>query len=180
MKSSVIKYFVILACVSMGLYTTSCKQANADEGKKIPFSHETHVQKYDIKDCGTCHKYDVTGVFKGLPSVGECTQCHRGNGDLFTDDRTKNPRKKTMFDGYTDKDRPWDSGKEAEFFYYSHKVKVNTNVADEKTKLRCDLCHADKAISAGKPHVKGEKLMEQCIYCHTSYKLNNQCDVCHR
>jgi len=172
----------MLACVILGFSVTSCKKpTQASEVKEIPFSHKTHVQNYDIKDCGTCHKYDVTGVFRGLPSIGDCIECHRGNGDLFSNDRRTNPRKKTMFDSWTDKDKPWTSrADKSEFFYYSHKVKVTTNLADSTTKLRCDLCHGDKANSSETVSLKGEKLMKQCIYCHTTYKMNNNCTVCHR
>ncbi|HPS59275.1 MAG TPA: cytochrome c3 family protein [Spirochaetota bacterium] len=178
---SSVKSCVIIACVLIGLSAASCKKTTqADEIKVIPFSHNTHVQNYNIKDCGTCHKYDANGTFQGLPSVGECTACHRGNGDLFSDDRKANPRKKTMFDSWTDKDKPWVSRVEnSRLFYFSHKVKMTTNLTESTTKLKCDMCHSDKAVSTGRARLKGEKLMEECIYCHTAYKLDNTCTICH-
>ena len=182
MKFSFAKLFVILACILVVIAALSSgKVTRADKSVVIPFSHKSHVDNYGIKDCAECHKYDAYGVFKGLPSVGECTACHRGNGDLFSNDRKTNPRKKTMFDSYADKDRPWKSGVEdVKLFYYSHKISMATKMTDDTTRIRCDLCHGDKSGSTGKANVKGEKLMEQCIYCHTAFKLNNQCDVCHR
>lgn len=183
MKRSLLffKPFLILVLIFFGIITTSCnntKQANAVE--KISFSHKTHVEKYNIKDCGACHKYDANKTFRGLPAIGECTVCHDRNGKLTSEDHMA-PRKKTMFDSYTDKDRPWVSrAKDQQLLYYSHKVAWTAQLADGKTKLKCEQCHGDKALSTGTAKLKGEKLMEQCIECHTSFKMNNQCDVCHR
>lgn len=176
-----IKYGVISAWILLGISMTSCSKDSKAEGVTIPFSHKTHVENYAIKDCGTCHKYDVNGVFQGRPTVGECTACHNRGNDYYTDDRKSTPRKKTMFDSFTNKDRLWASHVEnSDLFYYSHKAKMATTIADTTTRVRCDLCHGDKASSAGKANIKGEKLMEQCIYCHSALKMNNQCDVCHR
>ena len=166
MKFSLVKLFVIFACILLAVTAlSSYMETRADDSKAIPFSHKTHVEGYNIKDCGTCHKYNSYGVFQGLPSVGECVACHRGNGDLFTDARKANPRKKTMFDSYADKDRPWPSKvKDSQIFYYSHKAAVNTKITDDTTKVRCDLCHSDKAVSGSNAMTKGEMLMKQCIY----------------
>lgn len=184
MKYSLLTYIktcLAAACVLPVLLAASCSKESSAEGLTVPFSHKTHVENYKITDCGTCHKFDAYGTFKGLPTVGECTACHKGDGKLYSDDRTSNPRKKTMFDSYAANERLWKSKVEDEkLFYYSHKIAMTTNVADDKTRVRCDLCHADKAKSDAKAKTKGGDLMNQCIYCHTSYKLNNQCDVCHR
>ena len=184
MRCSLLTYVKILiaaACVLPVFLTASCSKDSSAEGLSVPFSHKTHVENYGIEDCGTCHKYDAYGTFKGLPTVGECIACHKGDGKLYSDDRKSNPRKKTMFDSYTAKDRLWESEVEdSKIYYYSHKIVMTSNIADGKTKVRCDLCHGDKASSSGKAKMKGEKLMEQCIYCHTSYKLNNDCTICHR
>ncbi len=183
MKRSLFFYktFVIIICFSLAVISTSCniiKQAAAEE--KISFSHKTHVEKYNIKDCGTCHKYDVNKNFRGFPTIGECTVCHDRNGELTGTDHMT-PRKKTIFDSYTDKDKPWVSGsKDEKLVYYSHKVVMTTELKDGKTIFNCGPCHADKVNSAGIAKIKGGKLMDQCIKCHTSYNMNNQCDVCHR
>lgn len=170
--------FIIIVSVILGIFTAPYHQLNqADAVEKIPFSHETHMVKYNIKDCGTCHKHDAQGTFHALPSIGECTACHDRNGELTVSDHMV-PRKKTMFDSYTDKDRPWNSkAKDSGLVYYSHKV-VLTIKEDGKTKLRCAPCHGDRVNSSST--AKGEKLMGQCIECHTTFKMNNQCDVCHR
>lgn len=183
MKRSLLflKPFVILICFLLALITTSCniaKQAGAEE--KIAFSHKTHVEKYNIKDCGACHKYDSNQTFRGLPTIGECTVCHDRNGELTSNDHLT-PRKKTMFDSYTDKDKPWISkAKDKQLVYYSHKVVMTTQLSDGKTGFKCEPCHGDKVISTGSAKTKGGKLMDQCLECHTSFKMNNQCDVCHR
>ena len=170
--------FIIAASVILGIFTTSYNRAQqADAAEKISFSHKSHIEKYNIKNCGTCHKYDGQGTFRGLPTIGECTQCHDRNGSLTNADHMS-PRKKTIFDSYTDKDKPWTSNsKNPEIFYYSHKV-VLTTTEDGKKKLRCEPCHGDK-VSSNKT-AQSEKLMKQCIECHTTFKMNNQCDVCHR
>ncbi len=176
---SFLKSLVIVAMASLGILTTSCeaeKKANAVE--KIPFSHATHIEKYNIKDCGTCHKYDDQKAFRGMPTVGDCTVCHDRNGTLTGKDHMT-PRKKSIFDSYTDKDSPWVSkAEDKQLVYYSHKVALSSEMPDGKKQLRCTPCHGDRVSSNST--AKGEKLMKQCIECHTSFKMNNQCDVCHR
>jgi hypothetical protein len=74
MKSSFLflKPLMIVALVSLGILTTSCEvEKKADAVEKIPFSHATHIKKYNIKDCGTCHKYDEKKAFRGMPSIGD-------------------------------------------------------------------------------------------------------------
>jgi len=184
MKRSLLyfKSYAVVLLVLFGILTTACetkKKAAAIE--KITFSHATHVEKYNIKDCGTCHEYDAASKeFRGLPSIGECTACHNRYGSLTSDDHMA-PRKKTMFDSYADKDKPWISmAEDKELVYYSHKVVLSTDMPDGKKQFRCGPCHGDKVSSKGKANTKGENLMKQCIECHTSFKMNNQCDVCHR
>lgn len=171
--------FIIAASVFLGVITTSYNRANqADAAEKIPFSHATHIDKYNIKDCGTCHKYDGQGTFRALPSVGECTVCHDRNNALTNTDHMS-PRKKTVFDFYSDKDRPWASkAEDKQLVYYSHKVVLSTEMPDGKKHFRCEPCHGSKVSL--KPVARGEKLMKECIECHTTFKMNNQCDVCHR
>ncbi|NLV67923.1 MAG: cytochrome c3 family protein, partial [Spirochaetes bacterium] len=91
--STYIKACLAAACVLPVLLAASCAKDSKAEGLSVPFSHKTHVENYAISNCGTCHKYDEYGTFMGLPTVGECTECHKGDGKLFTDDRKSNPRK---------------------------------------------------------------------------------------
>jgi hypothetical protein len=170
----------ISAVVIICIVAVSCRlKKDADAAVEIPFNHKTHVETYRISDCGTCHKYNDSMMFRGLPSIGECTACHSRSGSLTSSDHMS-PRKKTVFDSYTDSDRPWNSkAKDQQLLYYSHKTAL-TKVVDGKTVFRCEPCHGDKVSSSGTAHIKGGKLMDNCIECHTAYKLNNQCDVCHR
>ena len=181
MKSSFLffKPLMIVALVSLGILTTSCEvEKKADAVEKIPFSHATHIKKYNIKDCGTCHKYDEQKAFRGMPSIGDCTVCHDRNGALTTTDHMV-PRKKTMFNSYTDKESPWISkAEDKQLVYYSHKVALTKDMPDGSKHFRCTPCHGDKVSSNAT--ARGEKLMKQCIECHTTFKMNNQCDVCHR
>lgn len=85
-----------------------------------------------------------------------------------------------MFDNYSDKDRPWVSrSKDQVNVYYSHKVALTTTLDDGTKKLRCEPCHGDKIKSTGTATLSGEELMNQCIDCHTTFKLTNDCGVCH-
>lgn len=171
----------LLVSILLGIIITSVSEGTSAKAVSVPFSHKTHVENYGIKDCGKCHKYSTTGVFRGIPTVGECVVCHKRGTELFSDDRKNNPRMKSMFDFYADKDKLWNSKiKDSEIFYYSHKRIMATDSGDNTTRVKCVLCHGDKVNSAITANTKGEKLMNQCIYCHTSFKLNNQCDVCHR
>ncbi len=172
--------FVICACFFYVISKKSCNDImQADAAKPIPFMHKTHVEKYDIKDCTTCHKYDDNGRFQGLPTIGECTACHDRNGELTNNDHNS-PRKKTMFDSYTDKDRPWTSwAKQPDLVYFSHKVVMTAKFEDGRMKSRCESCHGDKARSTDTSMIKGKMLMGQCMDCHTAFGLSNKCTVCH-
>ena len=173
---------IIFVCVFFGILATIGNNLkHADAVEKISFSHINHVEKYNIKDCGACHKYDAQKTFQGYPSIGECTVCHDRNGVLTGNDHMQ-PRKKTIFDSYTDKDRPWISRAEKpDHVYYSHKVALTVKLADGKTRLRCEPCHADKVSAAGTAKTKGEKLMKECNVCHSAFKIDpEKCDICHR
>ncbi len=172
--------FVVFAWLFFALSKTSCSDImQADAAKPIPFMHKTHIENYDIKDCGTCHKYDDNGRFLGLPSIGDCTVCHDRNGELTNNDH-KSPRKKSMFDAYNDKDRPWTSwAKQPDLVYFSHKVVMTAQFPDGRKKSRCESCHGDKASSTNTGMLKGKMLMGQCMDCHTAHNLSNACAVCH-
>lgn len=145
----------------------------------IPFMHKTHVEKYGIKDCGTCHKYDEIERFQGLPTIGECTACHDRNGELTGKDHMT-PRKKTVFDSFADKDKPWAfRAKKPGLLYYSHKIVMSSKSEDVRLKSRCETCHGDKAGSTVIARVTGNLLMEQCMDCHDDFKIVNKCPVCH-
>lgn len=182
MERSLVIFNTVKILIFSLLVTTaiSCnKSSHAGQGVNIPFSHKTHVEDYKIDNCETCHKYTEHGIFKGNPSIGECTACHERDGELTGTDRTI-PRKKSMFDNYTDSDRPWTSkSKDQGNVYYSHKVALSTTLEDGTKKLRCEPCHGDKVISTGAPTLSGGKLMDQCMDCHTTFKMNNDCGVCH-
>lgn len=162
------------------LSAISCSVSSKEkEGLIIPFSHKTHVETYNIDKCETCHTYNIHGIFQGTPTVGECTACHQRDGDLATRDHCL-PRKKSMFDNYTDKDKPWEPrSKDPVNVYYSHKVALSTTLDDGTKKLRCEPCHEDKVKSTGSPTLSGGKLMDQCIDCHTTFNMDNDCGVCH-
>lgn len=184
MNRSLLFFISVIVVVSVffgALITLGDHSKKASASEKISFSHINHVEKYNIKDCGTCHKYDANKNFRGLPSIGECTVCHDRNGVLTSDDHMK-PRKKSIFSYYTDKDRPWISAAEnSDIVYYSHKVAVDVPLPDGKTKLRCEPCHADKVSSTGTAKTSGEKLMNECNKCHFAFKIDpERCDICHR
>ncbi|MBP7734377.1 MAG: cytochrome c3 family protein [Spirochaetes bacterium] len=180
-RSSLIVVIIVALCIGLviGISMKSCNYAQADEATPIPFIHKTHIEEYGIKNCGTCHKYDKIGRFQGLPTIGECTACHSRDGELINKDHMS-PRKKTMFDAYTDKDRPWTSrAKKQELVYYSHKVAASATMADGSIKLRCVSCHGDKATPAAATKLEGKQLMDQCMDCHAARKLVNACVFCH-
>ncbi len=183
MKSSSL-FVIMIAVLCMGLVVVisidSCGKVEADTVPPVPFIHETHVEKYEIKDCGTCHMNYKDEEFIGLPFVGTCTACHSRDGEL-TDTDHMAPRKKTMFDFFTDNDRPWSSrAKNPDLVYYSHKVVVNAKLPDGRVKSRCETCHGDKADPPGIAKLKGEMLMDQCNDCHAAYKINKTCTFCHK
>lgn len=151
----------------------------ADAAKGIPFDHKTHVEKYDIKDCATCHKYDENGRFLGIPTIGECTACHARDAALTSNDPLT-PKKKSMFDSYKDTDKPWTSwAKQPDLVYFSHKVVMTAKFEDGRLKANCVTCHGDKSKSTDTSMIKGKILMGECERCHDALQISNKCAVCH-
>jgi hypothetical protein len=160
----------------------------ADAAKPIPFNHQSHIKKYGINDCTSCHKYEGTkdgkltggnGRFLGTPSIGDCTSCHDRNAALNSEDPLE-PKKKPMFDSYKDEDRPWGSfAKQPDLVYFSHSVVMTAKYEDGRLKARCGSCHGDKLNSTTTKMIKGKMLMGQCMDCHTALKISNKCVVCH-
>lgn len=179
-RSTLLTPFLIIAWSFICISNMSCADpAQAKSSKTIPFIHKTHVEKYRISDCGTCHKYDSIGRFKGLPTVGDCTACHNREGDVCNNDHMA-PRKKTIFDSFTDGDRPWAyKAQKPDLVYYSHKIVMSAKSEDIRLKTRCATCHGDKADSTGVAAMKGKPLMDQCIDCHEAFDIVNKCPVCH-
>lgn len=184
MKRSLLLFFIpffIFAWIFFAISRTSCNDImQADAAKPIPFMHKTHVEKYEIRDCQTCHIYDENGRFQGLPSIGECTQCHARDASFTAVNDHSTPRRKSMFDSYADTDRPWTSwAKQPDLVYFSHKVVMTAKFEDGRMKSRCEACHGDKASSTGTAMIKGKMLMGQCMDCHDALQISNKCAVCH-
>jgi len=182
-KRSLLLFFIpffIFAWVFFGISQKSCNDImQKDAVKTIPFSHKSHIEKYDIKDCTTCHQYEANGRFKGIPTVGECTACHDRNAALTANDHMI-PRKKSMFDSYKDTDKPWTSwAKQPDLVYFSHKVVMTAKFEDGRMKARCGSCHGDKAKTMDTAMLSGKMLMGQCEDCHTALHISNKCAVCH-
>ena len=145
--------------------------------KKIPFNHKSHITKYDA-DCSMCHLYSANGRFSGLPTVGECTQCHDRDSVGVSDKLS--PKRKPFFDNYKDIDKPWEShAKQPDLVYFSHKVVMTAEYEDGRKKARCTSCHGNKEDSMTTQRIKGKMLMGQCMDCHTALKISNKCTVCH-
>jgi hypothetical protein len=172
--------FVIFTGIFFVISQKSCDDVmQADAAKAIPFEHKTHIQKYDIKDCSTCHKYDENGRFLGIPTIGECTACHDRDASLTANDGLT-PRKKSMFDSYKDTDKPWTSwAKQPDLVYFSHKVVMTAKFEDGRLKAQCVQCHGDKAKSTDTSMMKGKMLMGECERCHDALNISNKCAVCH-
>ncbi len=172
--------FILCTWFFLGISQKGCQDfMQADAAKTIPFSHKSHIEKWGVTDCETCHGYEENGRFKGLPTVGECTQCHARDAVVSSDDHTT-PRKKSMFDGLDDSYKPWTSwAKQPDLVYFSHKVVMTAKYEDGRLKARCASCHGDKGNSTNTGMIKGKMLMGQCMDCHTALRLSNTCAVCH-
>jgi cytochrome c553 len=172
--------FAVFTWIFFGISQKSCTDVmQADAAKGIPFDHKTHVEKYDIKDCATCHKYDENGRFLGIPTIGECTACHARDAAMTAND-PMTPRKKSMFDSYKDTDKPWTSwAKQPDLVYFSHKVVMTAKFEDGRLKANCVTCHGDKSKSTDTSMIKGKILMGECERCHDALQISNKCAVCH-
>ena len=169
MKRSLLFFFlpfIIFSYVSFIVFQKSFDYAlNVHAEKKLPFNHKSHLKDRGITGCEHCHGYHENGRFKGIPSVGECRNCHDG----------KTAKEKAMFKPYRDGDVPWESFvKQPDLVYFSHMaVMKNTKPA------RCASCHGNKEGSMTTAKTRGKMPMGQCEDCHNSLKISNKCTVCH-
>lgn len=172
MKRSLLLFFLpflVFTFVSYIFFIKACEFPFTVQAQKlIPFNHKSHITKYQASDCELCHGYYSNGRFKGIPTVGECKQCHDGT----------TAAEKAMFRGFQDGDRPWGSyAQQADLVYFSH-IAVTKN----QKKALCASCHGDKVnamTTARTASIKGRMPMGQCMDCHTALKISNKCLVCH-
>lgn len=174
MKRSLLLFF--LPFISFGLisylgFIKACDYAMSNQvDQSIPFNHKSHVTRYGAADCDLCHGYYENGRFKGVPTVGDCKQCHDG----------QTAAEKAMFKNHQDGDRPWGVwARQPDLVYFSH-IAVLKNTK----KAQCPSCHGDRAGAMTTARVKGnvggtKMPMGQCMDCHTALKISNKCLVCH-
>lgn len=158
--------FIVFTIISYLFFLKGCDYAMHVQAKKpMEFNHKSHTTKYGATDCGICHKYYDNGRFKGIPTIGDCRQCHEGSTAF----------KIAYFDRYKDTDSPWESfAKQPDLVYFSHIAVMKNN-----KQARCASCHGNKANATTTAFVSGKMHMGVCMHCHDALKISNKCMVCH-
>ncbi len=159
-------FFVIFGGAFFILSQKACDYAMSFHPQKlVAFNHKAHIEEYDAEDCETCHSYYDDGRFKGIPTAGDCRECHDGESAEEIEAMKK----------FKDNEKPWEAyAKQPDLVYFSHKV-----VANSPKETPCSSCHGDKANSKTTGKIKGKMLMGECMRCHTARKISNKCAVCH-
>ena len=184
MKRSIVLFiapFIICLFVFFVFFHKACGDLGMDVHAKrdILFNHKTHVQEQKY-DCETCHGYDESGRFIGIPTVGVCKSCHG------PDKEGKSLAMRLPYlEMFKDNQKAWSSyATQAPLVYFSHKVVMGAKYQDGGSKmgkgaLACGSCHGDIANATHGVTIRGRMPMGQCMDCHDAINVSNKCAVCH-
>jgi len=156
---------LIAAAVALLLVATAfarMKMETSAARRGLNFSHSFHAQQGIT--CDQCHvnaAKSTTGKDDLLPGHTQCSQCHdvQKASDCGTCHTSSSPKLSARIEDYSPK--------------FSHERHITAG------KIECTVCHAnlDSTIT---PHDVGHiPGMEQCMACHDTRLVKNDCRTCH-
>lgn len=146
------KYIIPLAILTLFTFYFSASSLYSDVKGGLEFSHKLHVVENET-ECATCHKQAMeseSGKDDMLPSKAVCNECHEA-------EEVGNPEMLPKIQDYSSK--------------FSHKQHAAAG-------LECESCHAD-AAQAEKAGAYVLPNMMDCMGCHQSKAVSNECATCH-
>ena len=153
------------------LFMSSCAFVSDDDVKQpIAYNHRVHIENAGLK-CKECHLYVETMASATLPSLEICRNCHESAPV------SDSPEELTLLKYVSErKEIPWVKIYHVpDHVYFSHRRHV---VGGE---LECSACHGimdEMTIPVTSAFLK--VTMENCMDCHRSHKVSNDCLSCHR
>lgn len=163
----------LLGALSLFAFTLAATPWDPGVVQPIPFNHRIHV--INGLTCDLCHQYVFEKTFAGLPRVELCVGCHAG-------DITSNPAAQPYVEtirkhAEAGTEIPWVRlYRLPHHVYYSHRRHAGIAA------LSCATCHGDIGERDTPPlrPIARTLTMENCVGCHRSRGVENDCAWCHR
>lgn len=157
--------FTLFLTIGLGACGVARIFSSAEEPGRL-FSHKLHVQGQDLT-CKSCHGKAEKEDQAGMPtSLKKCMLCHEGEDEKKPEDRKLAALlgEKPVWSSFTD---------EGEDIKFSHKEHV------VEGKLDCAQCHP--GMEQNESVTSSLRLsMKQCMDCHASRQVSNDCLTCHK
>lgn len=162
------------AIAALGAAAAFAGWNRAQTHQPIPFNHNLHVAQGKMP-CETCHEHAADRPHAGLPAIGVCMDCHKRITPKSAEGAAhiEGMRRLSKEGG----DLLWVRVYELpRHVYFSHQR--HTEIAG----LECKTCHGDMAALTAPPaHPIARTLqMDNCLACHESRGITNDCAACHR
>ncbi|HLF13801.1 MAG TPA: cytochrome c3 family protein [Bacteroidota bacterium] len=167
----VARFTVNIILFVMPVFMVSCAFVSDDDVKQpIAYNHRVHIENAGLK-CQECHLYVETMASATLPSIEICRTCHE------TAPLSESQEELALLKYVSEeKEIPWVNIYQVpDHVYFSHRRHV---VGGE---LECSACHGMvSAMTAPVTSAFLEVTMENCMDCHRSKNVSNDCLSCHR
>ncbi len=136
----------------------------APEVHELNFNH----QKHQLIACDICHRGVMTQARATLPSTSFCTRCHATSPD-------PSPEGQKIWSGAVSRWRWPVSFRLPRHVYFSHRRHAVLG------QLSCSTCHAGMSAQTV-PVTKPPKTwkMKDCLHCHETKNVVDDCAQCHR
>lgn len=160
--------FLLGFFIALGVIVAVSQPWNSDLQQPIAFNHKKHVDQG--LPCTTCHEYVEEERFAGIPKVEVCLGCHE---TPITESLEEEKIRQHAEQG---EEIGWKQIYQVpDHVYFSHRRHVTI------AGLECAQCHGAIAESEQPPlRVAITPSMETCMNCHTTQKVTNDCNACHR
>lgn len=151
------KYIIITLSLTIIMFLVLAAQ----EKDTLLFSHKYHVMEEEM-ECADCHAVDqsITGMDNLLPAKEVCADCHDVNDEESCNTCHSSVTSASGTVGITEYSQ-----------LFSHETHVQAN-------LECAACHGDVAQIDMGDHFEIPDMME-CMDCHQTQTVANECLTCH-
>ncbi len=154
--------------VFIALVVTSCSEPDAIV-QPIEFSHELHVDGNEM-ECSDCHQSVEVARAAGRPGVRVCESCH----DIMLGESQEERRLLKYVEG--DVEIPW-----RRLFRLTHSVLFSHARHVSVASIECRDCHGPMEEQQAPPAAALKRLsMSDCIDCHRTRQVRDDCNACHR
>ena len=162
--------------VSFGFYcsilaaaaTMGCDDASAVV-QPVAFNHEIHVRENEM-ECSDCHRGVRTSRAAGRPSVRVCEDCH----DVMLGDSDEERRVVEYVEDR--REIPW-----RRLFRLDHSVLFSHARHVTVAGIECQSCHGAMSERRTPPRAALMRIgMNDCIGCHRTMQIRDDCNACHR